>query len=71
MNLIELYTNEIKKKIIKNKALFNIKNTNDIKNIIVEIPPDKFNYDLSSNAAMILAKKSNDNPKEVANKCVI
>ena len=68
MNLIELYTNEIKKKIIKNKALFNIKNTNDIKNIIVEIPPDKFNYDLSSNAAMILAKKSNDNPKEVANK---
>ena len=68
MNLIELYTNEIKKKIIKNKALFNIKNSNDIKNIIVEIPPDKFNFDLSSNAAMILAKKSNDNPKEVANK---
>ena len=68
MNLIELYTNEIKKKIIKNKALFNIKNSNDVKNIIVEIPPDKFNFDLSSNAAMILAKKSNDNPKEVANK---
>ncbi len=66
MNLFDLYTNKIKKKIIKNKSIFNLKNQNDIKNIVVETPPDKFNFDLSSNAAMILAKNINKNPRVVA-----
>ena len=68
MNLIELYTNEIKTKIIKNKTVLNLKNQNDIENVIVEIPPDKFNYDLSSNAAMVLAKNSGNNPNIIAAK---
>ena len=66
MNLFDLYTNKIKKKIIKNKSIFNLKNQNDIKNIVVETPPDKFNFDLSSNAAMILAKNINKNPRVIA-----
>ena len=68
MNLFDLYTNKIKKKIIKNKSIFNLKNQNEIKNIIVETPPDKFNFDLSSNAAMILAKNVNKNPRVIAEK---
>ena len=68
MNLIELYENEIKNKIIKNRELLNLKNKNDIKNIIVETPPAKFNFDLSSNAAMILAKSTNSNPRLIAEK---
>ena len=68
MNLFDLYTNKIKKKIIKNKSIFNLKNQNDIKNIVVETPPDKFNFDLSSNAAMILAKNVNKNPRVIAEK---
>ena len=66
MNLFDLYTNKIKKKIIKNKSIFNLKNQNEIKNIVVETPPDKFNFDLSSNAAMILAKNINKNPRVIA-----
>ncbi len=66
MNLFDLYTNKIKKKIIKNKSIFNLKNQNDIKNIVVETPPDKFNFDLSSNAAMILAKNINKDPRVIA-----
>ena len=66
MNLFDLYTNKIKKKIIKNRSIFNLKNQNDIKNIVVETPPDKFNFDLSSNAAMILAKNINKNPRVIA-----
>ena len=66
MNLFDLYTNKIKKKIIKNKSIFNLKNQNDIKNIVVETPPDKFNFDLSSNAAMILSKNINKNPRVIA-----
>ena len=66
MNLFDLYTNKIKKKIIKNKSIFNLKNQNDIKNIVVETPADKFNFDLSSNSAMILAKNINKNPRVIA-----
>ena len=68
MNLFDLYANKIKKKIIKNKSIFNLKNQNEIKNIVVETPPDKFNFDLSSNAAMILAKNVNKNPRVIAEK---
>ena len=32
----------------------------------METPPDKFNFDLSSNAAMILAKNINKNPRVIA-----
>ena len=68
MNLFDLYANKIKKKIIKNKSIFNLKNQNEIRNIVVETPPDKFNFDLSSNAAMILAKNVNKNPRVIAEK---
>ena len=34
MNLFDLYANKIKKKIIKNKSIFNLKNQNDIINTI-------------------------------------
>ncbi len=68
MNLIEFYTNKIKSKIVKKKSIFNIKNISEIKNIIVEIPPDKIDFDLSSNAAMILAKITKNNPRLIAEK---
>ena len=33
-----------------------------------EIPPPEFNFDLSSNAAMILAKSNKENPRSIAEK---
>jgi len=71
MNLFKIYLNEIKKKIIKNKNDFNLKSTNDLKQIVVENPPEKFDFDLSSNAAMIIAKLTKENPKNIADKLKI
>ena len=68
MNLFEIYTKEIKNKIIKNRSTFNIQGINDIENIIIENPPEHFDYDLSSNAAMVLAKINNENPRLIAEK---
>ena len=47
MNLFKTYLIDIKKKILKNKTIFNIKSTNDLNNIILENPPDEFDFDLS------------------------
>ena len=66
MNIIESYTSKIKSRIIKYKSILNIKNNLEIKNIIVETPPDKFDFDLSSNAAMIIAKITQNNPRLIA-----
>ena len=68
MNIIESYTSKIKSRIIKYKSILNIKNNLEIKNIIVETPPDKFDFDLSSNAAMIIAKITKNNPRLIAEK---
>jgi len=68
MNLFKIYLDEIKKKLIKNKNNFNIKSTGDLKQIIVENPPEKFDFDLSSNAAMVLAKLVKENPRNIAEK---
>ena len=68
MNLFKIYLDEIKKKLIKNKNNLNIKSTDDLKQIIVENPPEKFDFDLSSNAAMVLAKLVKENPRNIAEK---
>ena len=68
MNLFKTYLEEIKKKIIKNKKDFNLKSANDLKQIVVENPPEKFDFDLSSNAAMIIAKLTKENPRNTAEK---
>ena len=68
MNLFEIYSKEIKNIVIKNKNIFNLDNKFSINNIIVENPPEKFDYDLSSNAPMIIGKVTRENPRRVADK---
>tara|TARA_Y100000817_G_scaffold258343_1_gene212044 strand:- start:340 stop:711 length:372 start_codon:yes stop_codon:yes gene_type:complete len=68
MNLFTLYLKEIKNKLIDKKNNFNLNNKSDLSQIIVENPPEKFDFDLSSNAAMIIAKNTNSNPREIAKK---
>ncbi len=68
MNLFETYTEVIKNKIIKHSDDFNLTDKIDLKNIIVENPPEQFNYDLSSNAALVMAKLINENPRKIAEK---
>ena len=66
MNLFIIYLNKIKKTLLKNSKKININIKNDLNNIIVESPPDKFDFDFSSNVAMVLAKKNNLNPRNFA-----
>ena len=68
MNLYKIYLSEIKKILLKNKKVVNLNSIKDIDNIIVESPPEKFNYDFSSNAAMIIAKNVKINPRIIAEK---
>ena len=66
MNLFKTYLLEIKKKLFIHKNELNINSKKDFDNIILESPPDKFDFDLSTNAAMIIAKKNNANSRDIA-----
>ena len=68
MNLFKIYLNKIKKQILKHKNTLNFKSEKDLENIVVENPPVNFDFDLSSNIAMVLAKIVKDNPKNIAEK---
>ena len=68
MNLFNRYLSLIKNKISKNYDFFKVLNINNFDGINLEIPPDKLNFDLSSNIALVLAKKNNLNPIKTANK---
>ena len=66
MNIFDTYRDKIVDLVIKNKKFLKINDFNDFKGITVENPPEEFDYDLSCNICLILAKKNNLNPKELA-----
>ena len=65
MNILNFYLKRTNQAIKKN-----FKNIEDdaLKKLSVELPPEKFDFDLSSNAPMVLAKKYNLKPMELAEK---
>ena len=68
MNIFEYHWSEIENLILKNKDKLELEEINDLNNVNLEVPPDHFNYDLSCNIAMILAKINKQNPKVLAEK---
>ena len=68
MNLFKIYLSEIKKTIFKYKNEINFNSKNELNGVIVETPPDKFDFDFSTNAAMVLSKIIKENPRNVAEK---
>ena len=68
MNIFDNHLSEIQNLVLKNKAIFELKNTDNLKSVNLEIPPDKFNFDLSCNIAMVLGKSNKMNPKIQAEK---
>ena len=68
MNLFKTYLTDIKNKITKHKKELNFDPKKDLNDFIVETPPEEFDFDFSSNVAMILAKRTKDNPKNIAEK---
>ena len=68
MNFFNIYLDKIKKTVIKNKKKLDIKDNQALSKITVEVPPEKFNCDFSTNLCLILGKSINQNPRILADK---
>ena len=66
MNIFENYLSKINKIILDNKDKLNLENLENLKNVNLEVPPERFNYDLSSNISLVLSKVNKINPDELA-----
>ena len=67
MNIFDLYKKKIIEIVEKAKSKKNIISTDNIEKINVDIPPNHFDCDISTNVAMILSKPNNKSPIEIAN----
>ena len=66
MNLFTDYLIKIKKEMVKDKNFGQFFTEKNLKGVVIEKPPEKFDFDLSSNIALILGKINNKNPREIA-----
>ena len=66
MNIFEKFLINFKSQILENKNKLSLNNLNEFKGVVVENPPVEFNFDLSCNISLILAKLNNKNPRELA-----
>ncbi len=62
MNIFETYQKKLQDLVVNNSNYLNIDGKINFKGIVIEIPPQEFNFDLSSNIALVLAKKLNQSP---------
>jgi len=62
MNIFETYQKKLQDLVVNNSNYLNIDEKINFKGIVIEIPPQEFNFDLSSNIALVLAKKLNQSP---------
>ena len=67
MNIFEIYLDKIKKLIIKLNNENIIQIPDSLNGINVEIPPAKFDCDISTNVAMVLSKTNKKSPIDLAN----
>jgi len=67
MNILDQYKNKIQDLVIANIKNLNIEKKIKFEGVVIEIPPQEFNFDLSSNIALVLAKKTNQSPVKLAN----
>ena len=66
MNIFEYHLAEIKDLISSKKNILKLDQVDNFKKINLEIPPEKFNFDLSCNIAMVLGKKNKIDPRTLA-----
>ena len=70
MNIFKEYLKKIKEIVLIAKDKNIIHDTNDLKGLNVDIPPQKLDFDISTNISMVLAKKNNQNPIQLGEKFV-
>ena len=68
MNIFEHHLLEIKNLTVKKRSILKLDKVGNLDSINLEIPPEKFNFDLSCNIALVLAKENNQDPKILAEK---
>ena len=68
MNIFDNYLQKINKLILDNKKSLNLKNLDNLKNINLEVPPEQFNFDLSTNISLVLSKPNKIDSNDLANK---
>ena len=66
MNIFELYLTEINNLILKHKDDLKLINLDNLNNINLEVPPEQYNFDLSCNVSLVLAKSNKLNSKDLA-----
>ncbi len=66
MNIFEIYLKKIQKLIIANCNSLEINSDINFSGTVVETPPQEFNFDLSTNIALVLAKKTKQSPVKLA-----
>ena len=66
MNIFEIYLKKIQELIIYNRKILNIESDVNMNGIIIETPPLEINFDLSSNVALVLAKKTKQSQVQLA-----
>ena len=67
MNIFDTYKKKIQDLVIANCKNFNIDPKEKFEGVVIEVPPLEFNFDLSSNIALVLAKKIKQSPIKLAN----
>jgi arginyl-tRNA synthetase len=66
MNVFEIYLKKIQDLIFLNNNSLNIESDISFSGIVVETPPQEFNFDLSSNIALVLARRTKQSPINLA-----
>ena len=70
MNIFDLYLDKIIKIITKSNKDGILELPKDLNSINVDIPPQHFDCDISTNVAMVLSKANNKSPFDVANELI-
>ena len=68
MNIFEYHLKEIQNLLLVKNDILKLEKIENLENINLEVPPDKFNFDLSCNIAMVLGKSNKLAPKKLAEK---
>ena len=66
MNIFENYLAKINKIILENKLFLNLENIDNLNDVNLEVPPEHFHCDLSTNVCLILAKANKIAPNKLA-----
>jgi arginyl-tRNA synthetase len=66
MNILDTYLKKIQNLITENCKALNIESDINMRGVVIEVPPLEFNFDLSTNIALVLGKKTKQPPIKFA-----